>query len=190
MKNVLLIILFTAFTLSAQRPADELLANYSSGVAVNTALNKAMAAVTGSGTINQLTYWNGTATISSLSTATYPSLAELAFVKGGTSNFQIQINGKANSSHTHTIANVTGLQTALDSKQATLVSGTNIKTINSQSLLGSGNIVIASDTTGRWLQTYNIVKSLLIGETITGTKATLDSMIVDFRKNNFLRLNK
>jgi hypothetical protein len=35
-------------------------------------------------------------------------------------------------------------QTALNTKQATLVSGTNIKTINSQSLLGSGDIVISS----------------------------------------------
>jgi len=38
----------------------------------------------------------------------------------------------------------TDLQTALNAKQDTLVSGTNIKTINSTSLLGSGNIVIAS----------------------------------------------
>lgn len=36
----------------------------------------------------------------------------------------------------------TATQTALDGKQATLVSGTNIKTINNQSLLGSGNIDI------------------------------------------------
>ena len=35
-------------------------------------------------------------------------------------------------------------QTALDAKQATLVSGTNIKTINSTSLLGSGDISVAS----------------------------------------------
>jgi hypothetical protein len=34
-------------------------------------------------------------------------------------------------------------QTQIDSKQATLVSGTNIKTINSTSLLGSGNISVA-----------------------------------------------
>jgi hypothetical protein len=34
-------------------------------------------------------------------------------------------------------------QTALDGKQATLVSGTNIKTINNESLLGSGNITIS-----------------------------------------------
>lgn len=36
----------------------------------------------------------------------------------------------------------TATQTALNGKQATLVSGTNIKTINNQSLLGSGNINI------------------------------------------------
>lgn len=32
----------------------------------------------------------------------------------------------------------------LDKKQATLVSGTNIKTVNGQSLLGSGNVAIQS----------------------------------------------
>lgn len=36
----------------------------------------------------------------------------------------------------------TATQTALNGKQATLVSGTNIKTINNQSILGSGNIDI------------------------------------------------
>lgn len=40
------------------------------------------------------------------------------------------------------IADQTDLQTALGGKQATLVSGTNIKTINNESLLGGGNIVI------------------------------------------------
>lgn len=38
----------------------------------------------------------------------------------------------------------TATQTALDSKQATLVSGTSIKTINGNSLLGSGDITISS----------------------------------------------
>ena len=37
-------------------------------------------------------------------------------------------------------------QTALDAKQATLVSGTNIKTINSTTILGSGNISVAPAT--------------------------------------------
>jgi hypothetical protein len=41
------------------------------------------------------------------------------------------------------IAMTNGLQTALDAKQPTLVSGTNIRTINGNSLLGSTDIVIS-----------------------------------------------
>ena len=43
-----------------------------------------------------------------------------------------------------TLSSQTDLQTALNGKQASLVSGTNIKTINSTSLLGSGDIALAS----------------------------------------------
>ncbi len=49
---------------------------------------------------------------------------------------------RANHTGTQPISSVTNLQTSLDSKQATLVSGTNIKTINGASILGSGNLVI------------------------------------------------
>lgn len=52
------------------------------------------------------------------------------------------------SSHTHIIGDVTGLQTALDGKQASLVSGTNIKTINGTSVLGSGDLVISGEGGG------------------------------------------
>lgn len=45
--------------------------------------------------------------------------------------------------HVHPISDVTNLQTSLDAKQATLVSGSNIKTINGNSLLGSGDLVIS-----------------------------------------------
>lgn len=37
----------------------------------------------------------------------------------------------------------TATQTALDAKQNTLISGTNIKTVNGNSLLGSGNVAIS-----------------------------------------------
>ena len=49
------------------------------------------------------------------------------------------ISGKADKATTYTKSDV---DTALSGKQATLVSGENIKTINNQSLLGSGNINI------------------------------------------------
>jgi hypothetical protein len=45
--------------------------------------------------------------------------------------------------HSHAISDVTGLQTSLNGKQETLVSATNIKTINGTSLLGSGDITIS-----------------------------------------------
>jgi hypothetical protein len=50
--------------------------------------------VTGTGTTNELSYFTGTSTIGSLSTATYPSLTELSYVKGVTSSLQTQLNGK------------------------------------------------------------------------------------------------
>ncbi len=49
------------------------------------------------------------------------------------------------STHSHAISDVTGLQAAIDAKQVTLVSGTNIKTVNGSSILGSGNVVISAD---------------------------------------------
>jgi hypothetical protein len=168
MKTLMAILLFSSL-MFAQRPPDEKL-TYSSAVTVNDALNKAMAAITGSGVANQLTYWTGTGSIGSLPTASYPNLAELSYLKGTTSSVQTQLN----------------------SKQATLVSGSNIKTLNGQSLLGGGNITVSgtADTTGLYQIIYNIVQSILPSSNIIGTTATLDSMIIDFRKNNYLRLNK
>ena len=43
-------------------------------------------------------------------------------------------------------ADISALETAMDGKQATLVSGTNIKTINGESVLGEGNIEVAKKT--------------------------------------------
>lgn len=48
----------------------------------------------GPGTANQIAYFDTTTTIASLSTATYPSLTELSYVKGVTSSIQTQLSGK------------------------------------------------------------------------------------------------
>lgn len=51
--------------------------------------------VTGTGTNNEIAYFNSTgSTIGSLTTGTYPSLTELSYVKGVTSAIQTQLNGK------------------------------------------------------------------------------------------------
>lgn len=46
----------------------------------------------GSGAVNEISYFTGSGTIASLTTATYPSLTELSYVKGVTSAIQTQIN--------------------------------------------------------------------------------------------------
>lgn len=48
----------------------------------------------------------------------------------------------------HPISAITNLQSSLDAKQATLVSGTNIKTVKSTSLLGSGDVAINEPPSG------------------------------------------
>ena len=45
---------------------------------------------------------------------------------------------------TGTLSAQTDLQAALDAKQATLISGTNIKTLNGSTILGSGDLVISA----------------------------------------------
>lgn len=67
---------------------------------------------------------SGTVSLPAATSIGAVSQTELSYLDGVTSAIQTQLNGK----------------------QATLVSGTNIKTVAGQSLLGSGNIVIQSDT--------------------------------------------
>lgn len=63
-----------------------------------------------------------------------------------TTGLQTALDGKqaagsyAASSHTHAQSDITNLTTDLSAKQATLVSATNIKTINGATILGSGDL--------------------------------------------------
>lgn len=58
--------------------------------------------IDGSGTANQIAYFVDSDTIGSLTTGTYPSLTELAYVKGVTSAIQTQLNAKLTSTLTDT----------------------------------------------------------------------------------------
>lgn len=53
------------------------------------------------------------------------------------------IAGLATAAHGHAQSDVTGLVADLAAKQAALVSGSTIKTLNGESLLGSGDVVIS-----------------------------------------------
>jgi len=113
-------------------------------------------------------------TVSGLTTTTYPDLTELSYVKGVTSAIQNQLNGKVSTNTAITGATntkitydakglvtsgttliesdiptlsqskVTNLTTDLAGKQATLQSTVNIKSVNGNSLLGSGNLTISA----------------------------------------------
>ncbi len=80
-------------------------------------------------------------------------------------------------------------QTALNAKQATLVSGTNIKTVNGNSLLGSGDVTINSATSGTYSPTVsNIGNTSSLSATYAaytriGDIATAD-VIINFTTTN------
>ena len=95
------------------------------------------------------------------------------------------LDAKASSSHVHDSRyyTQTEIDTALAGKQATLVSGTNIKTINNNSILGSGNINISgggsADIVTSWEETLSDEKvpsekltKNTIDTKVTGTKVT------------------
>lgn len=61
-----------------------------------------------------------------LTTTAAPTLAELGYLTGVTGAIQTQLNGKAASAHTHTIANITSLQAALDAKAPAATGATGV----------------------------------------------------------------
>ena len=116
----------------------------------------------------------------SYATAAQGALADSAVQPGDIGTAAAADTGDfAAAAHTHSIANVTGLQAALDAKQATLVSATNIKTVNGESLLGAGNLVIAGEGgSGVWgaitgtLADQTDLVSALAAKQDTGSYAT------------------
>ena len=119
--------------------------------------------VTGTGTNNEIAAFNSTgSTITSLTTATYPSLTELSYVKGVTSSIQTQLNAKGAGSVTS--IDVSGGTTGL-----TFTGG---PVTTSGTITAAGTLAVANGGTG---QTSYTNGQLLIGNTTgnTLTKATL-----------------
>ena len=84
------------------------------------------------------------------------------------------LGGKADTATTYTKTEVDNAITAATStKQDTLVSGTNIKTINNESLLGSGNIVIQGGGGGGKAVSGGTNISITTGETADTINCTL-----------------
>ena len=72
---------------------------------------------------------------------------------------------------TGTLSSQTDLQSALDAKQDNLVSGTNIKTINGSSVLGSGDLVVSG---GSGLQGTQVMFKNVQGSTSFGYNASIN----------------
>ena len=78
---------------------------------------------------------------------------------------------------------VDALNAAISNKQDTLVSGTNIKTINGESILGTGDITISSETVGGSVGYYDTISKNSDG-TYTITRQT-GYLVLDGVKNKF-----
>jgi len=91
--------------------------------------------------------------VNGLTTTTYPDLTELTYLKGVTSSLQTQFSGK----------------------QATLISGNNIKSINGNSILGSGDLVIS----GSSAQTGTIIVTSGTSFTTPSTITTSTVFIIE-----------
>jgi hypothetical protein len=79
------------------------------------------------------------------------------------------------------------IQTQLNGKQATLVSGTNIKTVNGNSLVGSGNVTISTGLTTSNFVFNEIPSGTIDGSNVTFTLAnTPVTGTIQLFKNGFL----
>ena len=85
------------------------------------------------------------------------------------------VSGKVDTSTFETYSG--NVETALSGKQETLVSGTNIKTINNQSILGNGNIEIEQGTVDQTIisGSTNAVAGGAVYDGLAGKQATLVS---------------
>ncbi len=80
--------------------------------------------------------------------------------------------------HTQAISTVTGLQTALDGKQASLVSATSIKTINGVSVLGSGDLTVSGGATKGTATVTASNNRMELSETVAATGVTGSSVVL------------
>jgi hypothetical protein len=93
---------------------------------------------------NNLYTWNGSTyvLVDKKFASSWGSLSDAPVTTTSVSKDDIGLGNADNTSDSNKPIS-TATQTALNAKQATLVSGTNIKTINGESVLGSGDIVIS-----------------------------------------------
>jgi hypothetical protein len=112
----------------------------------------------GSGTVNEIAFFSTTGVISSLTTATYPSLTELSYVKGVTSAIQTQFSAKAND---NAVVHLAGTETITGAKTFSAITSISNATAST------------STTTGA----LKVTGGVGIGGALFGTTASLSSTL-------------
>lgn len=143
--------------------------SYVKGVtsAIQTQLNGKQASltnpVTGTGTNNEIAYFNTTgSTIGSLTTGTYPSLTELSYVKGVTSSIQTQLNAKVPSTRQLTI-NGTAYDLSADRSWTVTAGSADLPEIS----VSTSNAREDDYAPTGWPNSSNVVKVIRINSTNT-----------------------
>ena len=125
-------------------------------------------------TDNDITYWNNKANMSDIpdvSNFITKDVDNLTYYTKST-DMQTTINNVVGNERIARENADTGLQNQINVKQDTLISGTNIKTINNESLLGSGNIDIQGGGTSDYSNLTN--KPSINNVTLSGNKSLSD----------------
>jgi hypothetical protein len=127
-------------------------------------------------TISDITGITATATEINLLDGVLATTTEINYLDGVTSNIQDQISGRAPLSHTHAIADTTGLQTALDAKAAS--SHTHTKS----QITDFSHTHVMSDITDLSVDVSELTNTLLISpkeKTLVSATAATGTINVD-----------
>ena len=130
--------------------------------------------ISGSGTANEIAYFTAEKTIDNLPVATYPSLAELAYVKGTTSSIQTQLGNKQPLATvlTNTTASFT---TAQETKLSGIAAGAEVN-VNADWNAVSWDAQILNKPTISGSNTWDQTSIVWI----TWTKAQFDTAVTDW----------
>jgi len=127
---------------------------------------------------------DGTSTLSALGTTLDSVKYVCTWIKNGATEFdgfgQLgTVSGGTWGSITGTLSDQTDLQSALNAKQDDLVSGTNIKTVNGNSLVGSGNVAVGDALVANPLSQFASTTSAQVASTVSDeTGSTSGGLLV------------